>query len=374
MRSSTSNFNDSGDGQRRAVAWSRHVKGLLGAAVVIGCVELVVEHNRLWYVDEATAMWEEKARLVAHDTIDADLVALGSSRLMHGLIPNYVSQQIDRRCSAYNLALSGMHPQGCLVLLERLLRHTVRAPRVLLLEFSPAHLAYSMEQTYGSPYLRALYDGRDIIRALRWDFDPTLVAEWGTYRLLPSARYRQGLDHFLSETLTRGVLPRFYRDRNRMLSYEFAARDGYRPWRTNSLPADYYEHHSLLHEEFSVAPAMEDALTSILRLCNKREIYCVFVPAPLPEPRVRARRDSGYEEAALAWLYRFIDSYPDTAVAPVFSFPLRSFCDPTHLNPTGAREFSIELGGWLAQHHRELGLDRGLGAGLLIRMDPLGGR
>ena len=162
MRLSTSNSDLVG-----TLRATRLPMGVLGAVAVIICVELFVQQFRVWFVDEVTAMWEEKARVVAEEPLEADILALGSSRLMHGLIPRHLDQQIDPCCQTYNLALSGMHPQGALVLLERALARQHEPPRVVLLEVSPAHLGYSIEKTYASPYLRSLYDAGDVLRAMR---------------------------------------------------------------------------------------------------------------------------------------------------------------------------------------------------------------
>jgi hypothetical protein len=341
-------------------------KGALGALVIIVCAELLVGHYRVWFVDEATAMWEEKARIVAEEPLDTDILAFGSSRLMHGLIPQYLDQQIDPRCITYNLALSGMHPQGVLVLLERSLARRQRLPRVVLIEFSPSHFGYPIEQTYGSPYLRSLYNAGDIIRAMRWDLDATVALEWTIHRVLPSARYRQGLNNFISRAIADWRLPTRYRDRNLSIGQEFAAGLGYRPWREDALPNDYHADNPPDRDSFSINPAMADALECILRLCKKYNIRCVLVPAPLPDSYVQAARATGYEDAWLAWLCRLTDRYPLTTIAPATGLPNRFFCDATHLNSTGARLFSIEIGGWLAQRQKDLGLDAPFGNGLLI--------
>lgn len=331
-------------------------KGLIGALAIIVAIEALTERTHLWFTDEATTMWQEKVRVAELERQAPELLILGSSRFMHGLMPNEMTAQISPAPSAYSYALSGMHPMGFLILLERHLAHHA-PPKTVLLEFSPNHLNYDVDATYASPYLSVLYNRRDLWRSLHWDPDATIAAEWFSYRLLPTARYRQGLDNFASRTLIERRPPTEYHDRNLTIQKQFADLNGYRPWKTNPLPDEWKpKRENLTAAAFQPRPAMTDAFNQILQVCAKHKIKCAIIPAPLPNESVQHRRDTGYEAAFMNWLTQTIASQNFVTIHPIVAMPHHFFCDPTHLNPTGAKTFSQNLGQWLNRNAADLGL------------------
>ncbi|MHC4091998.1 MAG: hypothetical protein ACYSVY_17310 [Planctomycetota bacterium] len=337
-----------GAGRRRRLPW-----GFLGALAIIVMTESVIAAKRVWFLDEATAMWEEKNRLISERSVDADILALGSSRTMHGLVPAEIEDTLESGWTCYNMGLSGMLTPGSTVQLERLLDGGAK-PRIVLFEIVMHHLNNAVDESLRPHHLRALYTWPELADLLYWRPQPLRAVEWGVYAALPSARYRRGLDNFLSHTLIDRRVPTFYHDRNLSIRDEFERNSGYRPWRMGDANVDVVGQG--FGESLTIEPGVQHCVNRVMSLCRTHEARCVLVPSPVNENRLALLEQMDYLEWLERWLEQLDQEDDNTYVAPTFVLPANLFGDATHLNTTGAAVFSRRLGEWLAQRRTALGL------------------
>ena len=180
---------------------------------------------------------------------------------------------------------------------------------------------------------------RDVLTFLSAAPDPSALLQWALYRILPSARYRQGLNNYFSQFLLTGRPTRFYFVRNAAFEQSLYRDKGFYPGDDKSISSAYVERFANTVREFRVNPDMLAAFDSIVVRCRNRGIRCVIVAPPLPDGLAVNAAQADYFSAYLRWLDQYA-RMPGVEIVESIALPPECFFDITHVNPAGAELFS----------------------------------
>ncbi|MEO6810447.1 MAG: DUF1574 family protein [Isosphaeraceae bacterium] len=173
------------------VPWFRNRRppsGLIGAMLLIVVVEGVVSGYSLDVVRFEQWVWASAARAAQHDAPGCDTLALGSSMVLMGVLPQSIEQQTGGRVA--NLAVMGGITESSYFLLKRALDAGANPSRVIV-DFHPYFLTEDHWQTSRMwPFLLDTQDTLDLAWTAR---DAEFFGVMTVARALPTLRVRYRL-------------------------------------------------------------------------------------------------------------------------------------------------------------------------------------
>lgn len=207
--------------------WAPHAgwpRAAIACLVAVVLIEAVAWRQREWFADMASWQWESKRHLLDRGALPGDVAIFGSSVLFHGLDPEQANVSAAGSERVVNLALNGMAlPQQAQLIQERLV--AAPATRAIVLELRESIVPPS-SWTVG-PYFRHWASPGQLTESGFLYWNPALVVPFVSNRVLPTFRYREGLDNWLSTALRARSLPRETLDRNRAVAGEMLAHAGF---------------------------------------------------------------------------------------------------------------------------------------------------
>ena len=325
---------------RNAGPWPIGFIGMLGLVLA---VELhVAEHDRdyttLW-----AQCWKWSRQASTREAARSEIVCLGDSLVLHGVLPNVLETQLHRR--AYNLALFKGQPPASYVLLRRTLDAGRKPAAILvdgeLLEEDP------MELTRLWPELMTLGECGELAVTAR---SPSFFGLMAVSKLVPSCKARWEVRANVSAALA--GLP--VEDRTRI-----------RPRRRNSelnrgaqvlpdLPPDPSDPRDAAIAQYKPVrwnghPLNRIYVDRFLALAAARGIPVYWLLPPY-HPGIQARREQGgWDGSYMDYLAALQDRYANLTVIDGrhARYAPRVMADMTHLNRLGAVAFTTAIAGVL---------------------------
>jgi hypothetical protein len=335
----------------RLIIWTRltlHPAQFVAVAaaamtLVFGIVWLWILTMPMAFLDPEYPAWRARLDLLA-DCELGELIVLGDSRAAAGMMPTVW------RTHATNLAVGGGEPIEALAALTRALRCPF-PPRRVILSFDAVHFTETdlfWERTARFGFLDAseIATLRDVSRELRDESIYELRHTDGLPSRLRDAMFEARFPSlYFSSLMKGGLMLRWARNRNTYAAaaaargqYFFGTQRG-----SSVVAADGHI------RDFRPLPVLEWYFDRILRTLHDRGIPAVFVAVPMNDATARAVAP-GTRERFRSWLTIYEARYPGFRVAgDVMPYwPNRWFGDGfAHLNPAGARFFSLGLGSCL---------------------------
>lgn len=315
--------------------------------LVIVFTERVVERHRIWFADLAAWHWETKTSLVEAGELDGNIAVVGSSVLFHGLDPTASNRALDGRGKVVNLALNGQQLQHSAQMLDR---YIVQNPDLRLVVLELWNLKVEPESWLRGPYYRWWATSDEFMESRAHYWDPSLLVSFAGNRLLPSYRYREGLDNWIFSCMRTRTLDATVRDRNLEMASEMHTTLGF---------ARSTEEHDALtparvpagkERPWDLDPAADLWLHRFLGTCASRRIRVVLFLPPAPPFVDRDRRASGYVSGFERYVGRLREVYP-TLSLDTLAFPhydVADFTDDHHYSASGRLRLTGDFARWIA--------------------------
>jgi len=316
--------------------------------LAVVCIEFGVWRGHSWFADLAAWFWETKAELVAEGHLDGEVAVFGSSVLFHGLDPLPADQRLGGKRKVVNLALNGQTLQHSTQILNRFLARNKKV-RVVVLEI------WNMDVEHDSwlrgPYYRfwATWDEFLQSKVHYWDIAP--IVAFAANRSLPSFRYREALDNWVSTCLRTRTISDETLLRNRAVTEEMTEHLGF-------VPGEVFETVSMNPNQVPAARERPWLITAagdlwlrrFVAICERHNLRLVFLQPPAP-PFVESERAlSAYRDAFQGYVTEIKQQYPRLSLETL-DFPgykLENFADDHHLSRKGRVRLSEDFAAWLA--------------------------
>jgi hypothetical protein len=282
---------------------------------------------------------------------DAPLVvALGSSRMKHGLMADRLHPTVNGRLAlVYNFGRTGGGPVMQLLTLRRLLADGVR-PDGVFVEIMPGFFNRQPGRLLEEKDLDgALLRTDELVRAWRYGTNNWLLTgNWGLGRGLPCYRYAAELAQQLPFNQAPHAPGSFYR--NGWL----ALRNSVTQEERRKYTAMTLNQYQTLLLNYRLAPQPIKAVHDLLALCRRNGIRACLVA--LPEgTEFRALYDPAAVPAIDSLMAELRRDYGTPAIDARQWIPDDDFMDSHHLLPSGAEVFTDRLGVELAAAWAESG-------------------
>ena len=181
-----------------ARVFRRRPRGLIGALVLIGLVELAVGRFADLPSRPEAVVWREADRAARSEAVGADVLILGDSLVKFGLLPGVLAERTGLR--AVNLAVSGGMAASSDLLLEHALDAGAR-PRVVVLECLPRLLQLGPD--HDLPYWAEIAGPGESLALAAEARDPELLGGLLLPRVLPSLAGRDAIRQAIAAGTTR---------------------------------------------------------------------------------------------------------------------------------------------------------------------------
>jgi hypothetical protein len=312
--------------------------------VLLGEAALLLSGARLLGYEECILRW--KMDRLDRGAADADVLLLGASRVVHGLVPREMEEVWGGNLRCVNLGINGCPVETLVIILDEYLEHHP-PPVAVLASVVPLFLGPQKPLASGFE-VRSLYRFSDVAAlGAAAGLDPWL--DWIEGRFPSRARLsylRQGLQRgsfsYPAEGEKCGLLLRT----PGALWSRLEAENGYVPFVDGTLEQRLPTESAYWNARFNVLPRRLEQLSRLEQLCSARDVpLCLFAT---PEPLSLFNRNSarGYnrqvsrfwertlaERPALRWVGPYLRAQDDDLFADWW-------CHPTE---RGARAFSRQL-------------------------------
>lgn len=324
----------------------RPPSGLIGAMLLILVVERLVSLHGLDVVSREQWIWTRAAQAAGRDAPGCDTLALGSSTVLMGILPQSIERTTGGR--AANLAVMGGITESSYFLLRRALEAGARPSRVIV-DFHPYFLTLDHWQTSRMwPFLLDMRDTWD----LAWTaHDAEFFGAMTVARILPTIKVRY--------QLRAGVLSAFrgtyhsLRAENLATLANLQRNQGALPSPENPFfQGEIGPHYGsmLLDQPWRCHPVHATYLRKFLALAASRDIQVCWLIPPVA-PTLQTWRDQRGLEARYD---RFVQALQSDAThlkvidGRRLNYPNAVFFDASHLGDRGAIALSADLAHWLA--------------------------
>lgn len=345
LSSSTSSFELGTDERVPATSVPR---ALIAFVVAVVCLELVAYRERVWFADLAGWQWDVKAQMVAERQLDGEIGVFGSSISFHALDPVPANQAIGNKRKVVNLALNGQTLQHSTQLLER---YADRNPRLQVVVLEVWNLDVEHESWLRGPYYRFWAEWREFLQSRIYYWEPASVAGFAANRALPSFRYREALDNWLSNCIRQRGLSAETKKRNLAVALEMQQHAGFAHGDDfDSALLAAADVPPVQERPWNIASAADVWLNRFVAECRYRGLPLVLLLPPAP-PHVAADRSRSGYDAGFERYVAELRSHHEIAIETVkfAGFQRADFADDHHLNLQGRRRLSDEFAAWLAK-------------------------
>lgn len=320
-----------------ARVFRRRPRGLIGAVVLVGLVELAVGQFADLPSRPEAVVWREADRAARSEAVGADVLILGDSLVKFGLLPGVLAERTGLR--AVNLAVSGGMAASSDLLLEHALDAGAR-PRIVVLECLPRLLQLGPD--HDLPYWPEVAGPGEALALAVEARDPELLGGLLLPRVLPTLAGRDAIRRAIAAGTPRPL--RQDRRTARVFLRNLRANGGalvessqpiladLDAWRAGYFPDDWTCH-----------PVNDRRLRRLLDRAGTLGVRVVWVMPPV-HPGLRQRLGSTAFDGKFA---RFLDgyrrSYPHLTIVDGrdAAFDPGDFWDPHHLARDGAVRFSV---------------------------------
>jgi hypothetical protein len=262
--------------------------------------------------------------------------------LFHGLDPSAINASGSAK--VVNLSLNGMLLQHQ----AQLLRERVasgRAPSVAVLEFR--HVTVEHDSWIRGPYFRLWASPKEFFDSRFYYWNPSLAVTFGTNRVLPTFRYREALNNWLSDSARALGPARQTFARNSSTADEMRAHYG--------MVRATFENRSLASYRGPVAPrkwavdaAGERWLGDFLDDAAAHNIDVVLALPPAPPYLIEEPGPLGFHGQFDAYVARLRRAYPTLSLTTFIptGYDLDAFADEIHLSARGREKLSTDFAHW----------------------------
>ncbi len=315
--------------------------------------------ERLMGYEESILRW--KMDRLGSEAPDTDVLLLGASRVVHGLVPHEMEAIWGDQLSCVNLAINGCPVETLVIILDEYLEHHP-PPRAVLASVVPLFLGHR-KPLAGGFEVRSLYRLSDVSRlGLGTGLDPWL--NWIEGRVPSRARLaylRHGLQsgsfRFPAMGEKEGLIHRTPAAILACLDREA----GYAPFVAGTLAGRNRMESAYWNIKWSIEPRRVDQLHRLADLCADRDIPLFLFATPQPLSLFNRGSSRGYQRQVSRFWDRWLAGRPDVRwLGPHFRAGAdRKFSDWwCHSTEPAAREFSRRLAGEAAEAWSISGLRR----------------
>lgn len=312
--------------------------------VLGGEAVLLLSGEKLLGYEECILRW--KMERFHRGTPDADVLLLGASRVVHGLVPREMEAVWGGDLDCVNLGINGCPVETLVILLDEYLENH-RPPRAVLASVVPLFLG-PKKPLAGGFEVRSLYRLSDVARlGPGVGLDPLL--DWIEGRVPSRARLsylRRGLQHgsfrYPAVGDKAGLI---FRTPGELWS-RLDAESGYVPFVHGNLAGRSRRESGYWNARFSVLPHRIGSLDRLDQLCAERGIQLFLFATPQPLSLFNRNSARGYNRQVshfwerilerrpgLGWVGPYLRTAPDLGFADWW-------CHPTE---ESARAFSRQL-------------------------------
>jgi hypothetical protein len=314
--------------------------------VGVAAIELSATHFQDWFADLAAWQWETKHRMLDAGQLNGDVAVVGSSILFHGFDPTEANADLKSRERVVNLALNGQTLQHSAQLLERRLAED-SSVRMVVLELW--NLKVEPESWLGGPYFRSWATWEEFLESGLQYNDPSVLVSFAAYRALPTFRYREGLNNWISSCLQTQWIDTSCRERNDDVAKEMLRSHGFAH---STAEADLLDPQSVpqpVDRPWHVKQSAVPWIDRIVDACRRRGVEIVLFVPPAPpfveRDRERSAYYAGFEQYSDDLQRRFPGSEIETL--RFAGYDLSDFSDDHHYSCRGQRRLSNDLARWI---------------------------
>lgn len=328
------------------------IRYLFKACVIL--VLLVGVASVLVHVQKSLLIWNEQnlwqATIdMAEENFNPDQtegVILGDSRASGALNPAWL------RPGVRNLALGGGTALEGYYLLKRLLKHS-QPPRVLIISYAPFHLVH-MDTFWQRGLKYGLYDIEDLLEISFEFLQSPEQKTWGdaNFSFFSGGKLPFALRVIDIGLLYLGFAPYYQADS--LLSWssgEFSYRKtdyelhrkrlGWRPF--NSSNKDQLSTEVGLRD-FVPSKVIDQYFVRILETARAHHIHVIWANMPMKESTRRLLTPE-FVSSFEAYFRTLAKRFPEFEIETKLTFMANSqFADGSHVNPHGARDFTLDFG------------------------------
>lgn len=305
----------------------------------------------LWLSGEKLLGYEEcilrwKMEQLGPGSADADVLLLGASRVVHGLVPGEMEEAWAGSLRCVNLGINGCPVETLVIILDEYLEHHP-PPKAVLASVVPLFLG-SRKPLAGGFEVRSLYRFSDVAGlGMATGLDPWL--NWIEGRVPSRARLaylRQGLQSgSFRYPATGSKTGLIYRTRGELWA-RLEAESGYVPFVDGTLAERSRRDSAYFNARFGVLPQRVEQLFRLEELCSAKGVPLVLFATPQPLSLFNFNSTRGYNRQVRHFWERTLDGRPGLRwVGPY----LRAEADNRfadwwcHTTEAGARDFSRRL-------------------------------
>lgn len=319
-----------------AAGWPR---AALVSVIAIVLLEVASFGQRQWFADMASWQWESKRHLLDHGELPGEVAIFGSSVLFHGLDPGPANAGAHGRVRVVNLALNGMAlPQQAQLVRERL--SASKDTRAVVLELRQSSVSPS-SWTVG-PYFRHWAAVSQLAQSGFHYWNPALIVPFVSNRVLPTFRYREGLDNWLSTALRTRSFPADTHERNRAVASEMRVNAGFS---AGIFDRQVAPPSAVVERQWRPTWATRYWLQRLADDVAAADVRLVLLVTPTPEDRSSPTFDADVAATVAAMTAGRPTLTVDTFVPR--GYPLDEFADDVHLNARGRAHLSSHFASWL---------------------------
>jgi hypothetical protein len=334
----------------------RFPAALVTFLIAVAAIEVTVSRHREWFADLAAWQWETKRTLLAAGDLTGDIAIYGTSVLFHGIDPVVANQGLPQGHRVVNLALNGMLLQHQTQLLREQMTAPDR-PSLVVLELRHATIARSSWTT--GPYFRFWASAPEFFESRFYYWEPPLALTFAGHRVLPSYRYRDALNNWLSESLVALKPTEHTRIRNEAVVAEMRQHEGFvrADFETRSLEGYTGPRKP---REWLVDSAGWSWLREFLTTAAGNNVEVVLLLPPAPPYLYEEPGPNGFRARYNRDIAKLRAEFPSLAL-PVFEprgYALGDFADVLHLNARGREKLSREFADWLVDYQNAHGGNR----------------